>query len=530
MSDRTQDLKNLRAVATACKNYVDETKEQILWQVGQYNITTQDDNTTAYQKVVPTGATRGKLKSIDGMSCKSENLATFDDEAETTINGVKVKYQDGGIYLDGTANAQFKIAVQFKQPIYANKDYYVKLFTSGTTTATNPKAIGETSTDVRLLVPSTTTFNVAYNINYFWFSVGANSVWTNYVVKPMIVKGTTEPTEWKQGYSGIHNFEWNGIKVECENILGIVNKTQTTTSGITYKVENGSLYLNGTAETGLNLYFDIDELYLNGTFYYKEFTSGTLGTWARALRYGETNIQNLSNPLNFTISNETVNRILVYIPTGSTFTNAIITPMLVRGSVAPTQFVPYETPITKTIDLSTILYNGNPLFEGNSLKAVGTAKDYITPYKAHKELGYIDLGTLTWSAHGTGEHDRTSSSAITNAKPNTVSSGTPNILCSKYTTGTPDGAYSHSSDNLITLVNQQVFLYSSALVGMTATQVKEALSGIYLVYELNEYIEADIDFSFLKNIPVYENGTITFENTHQLAVPSNITYRIEVAK
>ena len=165
-----------------------------------------EDDDTAFIKDVPDISDIScKINIIGGMSYKSENLIVLSDVAETTLNDITYKVENGVITLNGTASESTKFSFQFTNPIPKNQDYYAKLFISGTTTAANPKAIGETNTDVRLLIPSTTTFNVNYDINYFWFSAGTGTVWTDYIIKPMIVKGTTAPTEWKQGFEGIRD-------------------------------------------------------------------------------------------------------------------------------------------------------------------------------------------------------------------------------------------------------------------------------------------------------------------------------------
>ena len=55
------------AVAQGSKNYTDKVAEEILWRIGDYDITTQTDNTTASTKLVPSGATRCKIKRIYGL-------------------------------------------------------------------------------------------------------------------------------------------------------------------------------------------------------------------------------------------------------------------------------------------------------------------------------------------------------------------------------------------------------------------------------------------------------------------------------
>lgn len=79
----TQYRKNLVDLAQASKDYTDRKAEEILWQVGEYDITTQNDNTSALVKTAPTGATRCKIKRIYGNSVKYAPSSASDN---TTAN------------------------------------------------------------------------------------------------------------------------------------------------------------------------------------------------------------------------------------------------------------------------------------------------------------------------------------------------------------------------------------------------------------------------------------------------------------
>ena len=74
-----QYRKNLKAVLTASKDYTDKTKEEIYWHIGDYSISTQDDNTTASTKTVPSGATRCKIKKIYGLTEKFNPSVAYDN-------------------------------------------------------------------------------------------------------------------------------------------------------------------------------------------------------------------------------------------------------------------------------------------------------------------------------------------------------------------------------------------------------------------------------------------------------------------
>ena len=210
---------------------------------------------------------------------------------------------------------------------------------------------------------------------------------------------------------------------------------------------------------------------------------------------------------------------------GATYTNDIC--INISGSANGT-YVPYITPTTIPIDLTSIEDSGgNKLFADGSLKGVGNVADEITPYKAIKKLGYVDLGSLNWTKRSGMQNVTLFSTAFDNYK---YVSGTL-MLCANYNYGGTVSSYT-AMDNKAD--KTLCAYYSSGQTGgtiyindsgyETAEAFKTAMSGIYLVYELATPIEADIDFSFLKNIQGYSNGSITAQNTYDMAVHSEIKY------
>lgn len=428
MSDRTQDLKNLRAVATACKNYVDETKEQILWQVGQYNITTQDDNTSASTKTVPANATRCKIKRIygltqklnpttasdstsysvktmpatvydfdiskvEGNSEKSENLIVLNDVTETTTSEITYSIKNGVLKLNGTATNYG----QLLNITLDNVDGYFKMFIDGTATGSSGYSVthsGGTSYNANGYYTGITSIK-------YWFNNG--DTFTNRTYKPMLVSGSTAPTTYKQGYTGIHNFEWNGLVVKNSD----------------------------------------DEV-----------------------------MQNIS------------------------------------------------------IDLSSILYNGSPLFEGNSLKAVGTAKDYITPYKAVKNVEQL-LGSTYENAITIATTSAGLKCVVIQTNITFVDSDTQNIAIINNLGLT---AMPASSQWTTTAINVIAFNRSKRiLINFNQTLTDEEMIAkaktLILNFAILTPIEVSINWaSLLRGITGYSNGTISLLNTNNQDTANLITY------
>ena len=375
-----------------------------------------------------------------------------------------------------------------------------------------------------MLIPSTTTFNVAYNINYFWFSVGANSVWTNYVVKPMLVSGSTAPTEWKQGYEGIHNIELSGLKVEGANLYdGNQNINVSKTGGT-----SGNIWTSNNKFRAGTYTLSWKQI-VSGGSPYLSIRLSTDGT-----SFVELVNRNIGNTITytFTLDNDYYIRFIIdnfWASESGVYFNEI---RINRGS-SDLGYTSYITPTTLPIDLTSIEDSGgNKLFADGSLKGVGTAKDYITPYKAHKEDG-----NKTYSSTDVSVVSTTYTNLVYYAIPKPSDykyasqwSGNTDLLSNKYDIAVASGGSEDSTDMIgkIVVNLSQSRLFVGFALGTTLAQAQAQIDGMILVYPLATPIEADIDFSFLKNIPVYENGTITFENPYGQAVPSNITYRIEV--
>ena len=211
MSDRTQDLKNLRAVATACKNYVDETKEQILWQVGQYNITTQDDNTTAYQKVVPTGATRAKIKSIGGMSYKSENLITTFNES----TGTGHTFVDGVLTSSSIDSRSWNTYNVCDFQVYLQAGTYQIKFFDRVITQDQYQNLAIVKESNTLYTSNNTIYsNESGNFQFTITEAGNYGIMLKFIgnLKPMLVSGSTAPTEYKPYFAGIRDSIVTSVK------------------------------------------------------------------------------------------------------------------------------------------------------------------------------------------------------------------------------------------------------------------------------------------------------------------------------
>lgn len=186
-------------------------------------------------------------------------------------------------------------------------------------------------------------------------------------------------------------------------------------------------------------------------------------------------------------------------------------------------YEPYEHWYNLFSFIDSIMYNGTKLF-ADGMNGTSTGKDYIdfSNKKAVKVIGKVDLGTLDWIY--ITDYDSNVFTATISTKKN---DDYLQLVCTKYVTDT--SVYYSLSDKSISSNNNmfdgesRVFIKDSAYTD--ATTFKNAISGVYLYYELATPIEVDISSLITSNtffsddmgvqiIGTYANDTFT---------PSNVT-------
>lgn len=111
----------------------------------------------------------------------------------------------------------------------------------------------------------------------------------------------------------------------------------------------------------------------------------------------------------------------------------------------------------------------------------GTACDILTPTKATKVIGSVDLGTLDWVYNSTYGVFTTT---LTNAKPLEDVNGKGNIACSKYTNNNWLLIRDNSENNKQIGINTSKTLYVRDTAYVDAGTFKATLSGVILNCEL----------------------------------------------
>ena len=106
-----------------------------------------------------------------------------------------------------------------------------------------------------------------------------------------------------------------------------------------------------------------------------------------------------------------------------------------------------------------------------------------------KHLKVLDLGSISWEIGGSGNYWVPVSYNLEDAKAPATVSNTPNIWCSRYMTSMPSSSVFYAKDKAITLsTSNWIYIRDSELPTdgtITATDFKNAMSGVYLFYETN---------------------------------------------
>lgn len=146
-----------------------------------------------------------------------------------------------------------------------------------------------------------------------------------------------------------------------------------------------------------------------------------------------------------------------------------------------------------------------------------------------QKVGRVDLGTLSWNYTSADDLSRFYI-GLTDAKAPINNNQLGNVLLANYenTDWNTFTNATYGKDMTITLRSDSVF-FARNLAYTSASDFKTAMSGVYLYYELETPIETDISQYIDDNsIQIEANGTITFTNTYNQAIPYEYLYNIGV--
>lgn len=495
---------NVTAIMQVNKKYVDDKVEEVIELVADYDISTDVVSQLSTSATAPSDVRSSSLIQVGG-NCVKYAPSTASDSSVSKMKSIPLSTFTLGVdYVGGyTKKSENLWSLGTFDTSTGGSTISINSLglSAGNYTITNTATIGNwvvivTDSDNNTIqygntgVANAITFTIpsgTYNARLYFNQANTN-------IDFMLNSGSTA-LPYQPYFTGLRSAKVSEIKVEG-NLLNLSDVAETTTNGITYKVENGVITLNGTASSNTNIDLIINHTILNGTYYLESFIGTLFPSVANlVLRDANSNIINIDlryrSGNSFTSNKETY-ILRLYFSNGAVLNNLVVKPMLVKGSTAPTSFIPYVAPITKQIP-SAILNNE---YYGLGLSSSLYNSLNLVSKKLNKKLGIVDLGTLSWSINNPNISTSVFvSEELTDCKlvlPNELA----NIKTAPYNVDTRNNVANATTDKNIgigayNVAGNKVYIYDSAYTN--ATTFKTAMSGVYLVYELE--IEEDIDMS-----------------------------------
>lgn len=464
------------------------------------------DSTVAYKKDIPEKALPyAKISKIGGMTRKCTNLIPFPYEnSSKTLRGITYTVNgDGSIHIKGTCTAQSDFLVQYNTPLTLPAGTYVISGNNGSIGVLYAyiEGIGivySTGNGTSFTLTKETPVRIAISV-YEGETVDKT-------IYPMVNEGTTA-LPYEPYFEGLRSASVTAMESVGVNLID----------------------LKDMPIAGSNR-FDVPITVTEGKYWLSIFNSdGTGDGWKRGTTYAarfmhdEENIV-LGVDYGGVVTKEQaaqINKFRIFIaPDYYTGTSSTFTAMLNKGEThAP--LIPH---FKRTIPIPEAVQPENGI--NNEVY------DYLDfgEQESVKRVGVVDMGTLNW---GYGNYFGTDtkcfySTDISGAKLHNAYVA-PTAICHLYnpTTaneiaqrGTQGYALFADTGSLIICDNNYT----------DAASFKAAMQGVMLVYELATPIVTDVSDILTSDnfIEVEGGGTITAVNENNLAVPSEIVYRIKM--
>ena len=320
-------------------------------------------------------------------------------------------------------------------------------------------------------------------------------------------------------------FRGEGLKTVGKNLLEFDDNWESkTNNGVTVtNNHDGTITLNGTATSGtiaIANFADVSRWTSTQNDEKKHIPNGNIKAlgFAYGIRYqlvmsnvsgnSELVTKQLSSTDNtFTITNEyQYNWVRLYISSGSSFNNTVISPMIIFEGEDET-FEPY-TSSTLSLPISTYFPNG--------MNGVNDVHDELRNDGTTLKMNMVDLGSLNWtyvSANGGWFRAPMPSDAI-----GKIEGGRANNICPRYTTFVGSFPVFVTMDKTILVSSSNIS--SSNLIALKdtsytdATSLKNSLQNVPLCYELATPTET----SFTTASLVTENAEIPLSNNDGILI------------
>lgn len=351
------DINNLQQEIV---NKVDKTKGEIVADTFYSRQTALDSTGSKLEIVDETGV---PLK-IGGMTYKSDNLLVFEDVAQTTTNGITYSVKDGIIYANGTNSSSSTIFINFnlKKELVLNGTYSNSWFVNGdglTSDGSNQLRYHLVEGGVEFPSnSSTSTKTLTATIKVFALRVATGGT-INITTKPMLVLGSTIPTEFKQGFSGLRDSAVTEIISTGENLLNLADR-ELDFNGVKATCVDGIITLNGTATAASSVYIhekvllrkklNVGDKFIASWWFEGIFSNNGIdimistydGTKYDTVGRNSMNVGETQKNVAFTIATGSYLRgVSLYIRSGTVLNNVKVKVMLVNGSTPSTEYKPY---------------------------------------------------------------------------------------------------------------------------------------------------------------------------------------------
>ena len=517
---------------------------------------TTSDDTLTFEKTLPDNAYEVQCNYIGGMSYKYNQLVPT-KTVNKELNGITITSNNDGVYtiIVNNATGFNQVELTTNGGFIANHKYL---------NIGNIKVSGSTRLEIYIAgvnVPNGNDYisTVPSNTNTAYLYVGQNTPNGTYVIKPQIFDLTSdfgsgnEPASVSDARTtylarGVNINEYNAYSlptirdtkttsiVVSGNLYNLNNVAQTTTNyGITYKVENGKITVSGTVSSEYAYANAFIELSLantipSGTYAVGYFNSSTDSSFyvynADLNNNGDYTLAKFLTSTYATATGTMTNgikQIRLRLTRGNTY-NMVITPMLVKGTTAPSSYIPYVAPLVKQIPLAV------QQLDGYGMGINDTLYNYIdlNAKKYYKKVGKI-LGSsvVTLYKNAQSEEDWLYYFSIAGGNGATASN---QILCNKLETkntaptGTTTGCSITSSFGGIFYVN----LYGLIQTNDIATALAYIQADLEFIYPLPSVIETDIssyiDSDFKKFATNNQYVQAEMVNEHNANLPSKLEY------
>lgn len=375
------------------------------------------------------------IGTINGNSRATNNLLALND-GTSQKSSVTIAIKNGVITTSGTPSNNGWIKIEeIKVP--AGTYYY--------------KDFGQSNTKLSLVNSSyqMQSFPTTYSSDTTLYLVingsTINSTGNVTNAMPMLTKGSTAPSKFEPYFSGIKSATPTSITSVGKNLFD--NSSEVTeyffnASGVYTRATDGAKFIGNKIrwEYGNPMVVGYEyKAIQTPAFRFSEFDAN--GTFLGRYNYNASSNTITHNPRNVNCA---------YIDVRVNYDNVIgqiYNIMIARDG--STQYIPYQA---------------------ESLTLKGSVV---------KRVGKVDLGRLDWSKDSSGRFNNYSHLVKANLDSNAKS----NILCSMYDTDTNNNTYNNARDKIISSDGDGTISIRDRAYN-DASELKSALSGVFLVYEL----------------------------------------------